>query len=106
MTEIVPISAVLEQADPGCLFFFCPGCQNLHPIYVFPSTHPQQWVWDGNVDAPTFSPSLLVEYNWGAPHVLVRCHSFIRAGKIEFLSDCTHALAGQTVAMVPIPEDR
>jgi hypothetical protein len=25
------------------------------------------------------------------------CHSFVRDGRIEFLSDCTHRLAGQTV---------
>jgi len=25
------------------------------------------------------------------------CHSFITDGKIQFLSDCTHHLAGQTV---------
>lgn len=30
------------------------------------------------------------------PHV---CHSFVRDGRIEFLSDCTHALAGQTVEL-------
>lgn len=29
------------------------------------------------------------------------CHSFVRAGKIEFLGDCTHALKGQTV---PLPD--
>lgn len=34
-----------------------------------------------------------------------RCHTFIRAGKIEFLGDCTHALAGQTVALPDWPDD-
>jgi hypothetical protein len=29
------------------------------------------------------------------------CHSFVTEGRIEFLSDSTHELAGQTV---PIPE--
>lgn len=33
------------------------------------------------------------------------CHSFVRAGRIEFLGDCTHALAGQTVPLPPWPED-
>lgn len=33
------------------------------------------------------------------------CHSFVRAGKIEFLGDCTHALAGQTVALPDWPDD-
>jgi hypothetical protein len=29
------------------------------------------------------------------------CHSFVTAGHIQFLSDCTHEMAGQTVE---IPE--
>ena len=29
------------------------------------------------------------------------CHSFVVNGQIQFLPDCTHALAGQTV---PIPD--
>ena len=32
----------------------------------------------------------------------IRCHSFVRSGRIEFLSDSTHALAGQTV---DLPDD-
>jgi hypothetical protein len=43
------------------------------------------------MEAPTFEPSILVE---GARS---RCHSFVREGRIKFLSDCTHELAGQTV---------
>jgi hypothetical protein len=27
------------------------------------------------------------------------CHSFIKDGMIQFLDDCTHALAGQTVPL-------
>jgi len=30
----------------------------------------------------------------GIPSV---CHSFVTDGRIQFLTDCTHALAGQTV---------
>lgn len=33
-----------------------------------------------------------------------RCHSFVRAGMIEFLSDCTHALRGQTVSIPDWPD--
>ncbi|BAS10570.1 hypothetical protein AHiyo4_39920 [Arthrobacter sp. Hiyo4] len=33
-----------------------------------------------------------------------RCHSFVRNGHIEFLSDSTHELAGQTMALPPLPE--
>lgn len=29
----------------------------------------------------------------------VRCHSFVRDGKIEFLGDCTHEMAGTTIEL-------
>jgi hypothetical protein len=32
-----------------------------------------------------------------------RCHSFVRNGRIEFLGDCTHALASQTVDLPDLP---
>lgn len=32
------------------------------------------------------------------------CHSFLRSGRWEFLTDSAHALAGQTVPMVPLPD--
>lgn len=32
------------------------------------------------------------------------CHSFLRAGVWEFLPDSAHALAGQRVPMVPLPD--
>lgn len=35
---------------------------------------------------------------WGS------CHSFLRSGRWEFLSDSAHRLAGQTVDMVPLPD--
>lgn len=32
------------------------------------------------------------------------CHSFIRDGRWQYLSDTAHRLAGQTVPMVPVPD--
>lgn len=81
--------------------FWCPGCEGVHTI----KTSPGGWTFDGNVEVPTFSPSILVTYAGAdagqkdAPPA--RCHSFVRAGNIEFLSDCSHALAGKTV---PLPD--
>jgi len=47
------------------------------------------------MDKPTFAPSLLCNGHDPA----LRCHSFVRDGRIEFLPDCQHALAGQTVEL-------
>lgn len=33
-----------------------------------------------------------------------RCHSYVRNGHVEFLSDCTHELAGQTVELPDLPD--
>ena len=53
------------------------------------------WGYNGNAELPTFTPSVLVRYNWSdGPRV---CHSFVTDGRILFLGDCKHKLAGQTV---------
>jgi hypothetical protein len=48
------------------------------------------------MEKPTFNPSLLYEAQKG---VVRRCHLYVREGKIAYLSDCEHRLAGQTVEM-------
>ena len=85
--------------EGGGVMFWCPGCKMAHRIIAkgTPGDGPR-WTYDGNPDAPTFSPSVLVNGNLkfmnpGAP----RCHSFVRAGRIQFLNDCSHDLAGKTV---------
>lgn len=82
--------AKLWKADENTLVFDCPACGYSHPFDL------RRWTWNGSMDAPTFSPSLLV--NAGTPG---QCHSFVRDGRIEFVLDSGHALAGQTV---PLPE--
>lgn len=87
----------------GYLTMWCPGCEDPHTISVSSSDGAQTWQWDGNADAPTISPSILVNQGHAHPGKQV-CHSFVRAGRWEFLTDSTHPLAGQTVPMVPLPE--
>lgn len=60
-----------------------------------------RWGWNGDVDRPTFTPSILVRYVTGAKARHVTCHSFVTDGLIQFLGDCTHSLAGQTVELPP-----
>lgn len=70
------------------LAFHCPGCNTVHRI-------DSTWQWDGDLETPTVSPSILILGGLdGTKHVY---HSFIRGGKIQFLEDCEHMLAGQTV---------
>ncbi len=78
--------------------FFCPGCKNSHPVRVKAAnvTAPC-WGWNGSLDSPTFTPSLLCNQSYPES----RCHSFITDGNIQFLGDCWHLLKNQTVE---IPE--
>lgn len=96
MGEFVMLSEKLRGGDGGQVFFECPGCKVPHGINVGAGAGPR-WQWNGNVDRPTFSPSILVRYPWGSPQVEKICHSYVTDGRIQFLSDCTHILAGQTV---------
>lgn len=61
-----------------------------------------RWTWNGDGDAPTFSPSVLVSWDYGEERIQHRCHSFVEGGRIRFLGDCTHALKGQTVDLPAI----
>ena len=93
-TGFTKLSRVLAKAKDGDLFFECPGCDMVHGISTGAGPGPR-WGYNGNADAPTFTPSVLVRYNWSdGPRV---CHSFVTDGRIQFLGDCTHKLAGLTV---------
>jgi hypothetical protein len=75
------------------IVFHCPGCECGHMI---PVTGPRAWNWNGSLDSPTLTPSILV--NRGSINSQVpQCHSYITAGRIQFLVDCTHPLAGKTI---------
>lgn len=82
------------------LGFICPGCaewySGLHLLPVNTTVMSPSWDWDGNLEAPTLSPSIMTDCGEGRI-----CHSFLRNGVFEFLSDSTHSLAGQRV---PMPE--
>lgn len=86
---------------------WCPGCESMHGIAVGqPLRNGARWSFDGNVDAPTFAPSINITIGPDSETgEIERCHYFIRAGQIEFCGDCTHALSGQTVPLPDLPED-
>lgn len=75
--------------------FWCPGCRTHHSFCVQrgPAEKGPVWEFNNNLDRPTFSPSLLC---WGSRPDL-RCHLFLRDGKIQYLSDCSHSLKDTVV---------
>jgi hypothetical protein len=77
------------------LSFRCEGCGGFHSVTT---TGPGAWSWNGDKDKPVLSPSMLIKLDYpDRTHV---CHTFVgcngaQPGEIIYLSDCTHALAGQ-----------
>lgn len=60
----------------------------------------ERWTFNGDFQKPTFTPSMLVNAN--SPQLGKRSHFFVTDGKIQYLSDCDHELAGQTIDMVDV----
>lgn len=108
--------AKIHRQTEDRLAFRCPGCNDTHTLSY------RIWTFNGDLEKPTFRPSVLettgchvAGHNPGdtcwctynaeqrekgepeAPFRCGRCHSFVTDGRIQFLGDCTHALAGQTV---------
>lgn len=78
---------------------WCPGCDKAHRFVDRLSGGPG-WTFNRDFERPTFGPSLLCHY----PTMEDVCHSYVVDGQWQFLGDSTHALAGQTVPMVPLPD--
>lgn len=113
---------------PGCRMVHGPS---VGPKSIDPGP---RWTWNGSYDKPVFSPSLIVRWDtlseasrarnnahraahgvnlssaelpYDVHHI---CHSFIGCngaapGQIIFLHDCTHAMAGKVVDLVPFAWD-
>jgi len=99
------VQPVLTDGVVKGYLFYCPGCHEPHYMTVHPyvASNGASWEFNGNLDAPTFKPSILQRIEFKVKPTTV-CHSFVTRGEIQFLSDCTHALAGQTVELPEIEE--
>lgn len=104
------LSPILRNGTDGRLTWWCPGCDHAHMIQTGAGSGPR-WGWNGNAEKPTFTPSVLVRTGRAVDPTFVKeagdppevCHSFVVDGQMQFLSDCDHALAGQTVPIPPWP---
>ena len=112
---------VLRTIAGGLVAFYCPGCKEMHQVRIEGEGRPA-WGFNGDYDRPTFTPSILVRTGHYVPghesgpcwctwakenpeeaddgFKCSVCHSFVTDGQIQFLGDCTHELAGQTVPLV------
>lgn len=125
---MVQISDFL-RGGPDHRTYWCEGCEEPHSVSVQINGQGPGWTFDGDEVRPTFGPSVLVTSGhyvagfdpakdrcwctYNAEQIAKgaspsgfqceRCHTFIRGGMVEFLGDCTHALAGQTRPLPPLP---
>jgi hypothetical protein len=90
--------------------YWCQGCDDLHRVVT---EGGGAWGFNGNVEQPTFTPSVVVNYPANPKADLERfpewlkerrCHTFITDGMVQFLGDCTHALAGKTEPLPDLPD--
>lgn len=124
MSRIAPVTK-----DGKCIgwMFFCPACKHGHAIqtatergiYDHGERKGDTWTFNGDQEKPTICASVLVTSNKWVPPVTAEnmdewrrapweqheektvCHSFVGAGSIKFLGDCTHDMKDQTV---PLPD--
>lgn len=92
-----------QDGSPYGIRFDCPGCGDPHVVPTGASANA--WGFNGDFERPTLTPSILTRWKASNPDdpeaVALEqvCHSFVTDGRIQFLSDCTHALAGRTVEL-------
>lgn len=105
----------------GNVAYRCPGCKHIHVLNVTVGRPRPTWSSTVADSGLTLQPSVHAKTGHYCPGEKQSpncwlcndaaasgdpdsscgvCHHYVRDGKIQFLPDCTHALAGQTVDMV------
>lgn len=107
----------LRILEGNMVAFYCKGCNQYHSINI--NKDGTGWEFNENYESPTFTPSIKVTsghymtghnggcwctYNKSNPDnpssfKCLICHCYVTNGKIEYLSDCSHDLAGKIVEM-------
>lgn len=130
MPKAVPYE---ESGEVTGHMVFCPACQQGHLFNTKEGNpngvggHKPVWTFNNDIEKPTFRASMLVRsgckasghkpgdecwctyekrYGKPSPFSCGCCHSIVTDGRIEFLGDCSHALAGQTVELPDFPAPR
>lgn len=84
----------VKKHKNGLYYFECPGCGCIHQVNAGDcASWNTKWDFNGNVDSPTFDPSVKCT----APNYC--CHFFIKGGTIQFCGDCTHEFKDQILDM-------
>ena len=71
-----------------------------HNEECYAHEYDRRWAFDGDQEAPSFTPSLKAECEFGPERRKLLCHFYVTKGKIIYLDDCTHAFAGKTLPLL------
>lgn len=86
------MSAKISRTSDKRWSFRCPneGC-GFHQV-------DDGWTFNGDLEKPSFTPSVRCWWTGidEGERVTETCHFYVTDGKVQFLSDSTHAFAGQT----------
>ena len=83
-------AAVLRLVKPGILEHWCDGCNAAHRFNVHERNRDGRVNgWDGDMLRPHMDTTLRFEAGGQV------CEYILKAGVVLFMSNCSHALAGQ-----------
>lgn len=82
------------------LIVLCPACRAYHNLNVGPGG----WRFNGDLDSPTVSPSILNRVLDGSGSERRRCHSFLESGVMRFLGDCSHSYKNTSIPLAEVEE--
>ena len=77
---------------------YCPGCEEIHH-YPVDEPHPNgsRWQFDGNMEKPSFTPSMNIGPDW--------CHYYLTKGMLIFSACSGHGLGGKTMPLPELPPE-
>lgn len=96
MRALTELNPDRQSTGRQSYWLWCPACDDAVRI-------DSSWQWNGDLERPTFTPSILTRGYHGQQVERV-CHSFLTDGVWHFLPDCTHDKAGQDVPVVDLPD--
>jgi len=116
--------AILSETNPTHVGFYCEGCKHMHYVNTAPQQSGPLWGFNGDLESPTLTPSVLNRTGhycqgqkqppdcWNCNDAAANgyegmcsvCHIFVTDGMIEYLSDCTHHMAGKKVPLKDLSE--
>lgn len=78
----------------------CPACKISHAILTAcQDPDAKIWKFNGDLERPTFYPAVLAPSIDEATGQPIICHFYVDLGRIRYLPDCTHELAGKQVEL-------